>query len=191
MAHGPPRRSRTRLAPRPGPVRQAGRDVDGRHRRHPRDGQGAGPPHAQRHAGLPDRVRRPRTRRSRTSGTSSRRRRCAKSSPARTPSSCSTSSTPAQGRPRADPGPLPDRERRLQKVTADLKEEEVDEPEKKAEEILDKAAKRYEELLEAAVLGGPGRADRRPRRSRPTATTRRARPSSARAKGIDGQAKEP
>ena len=56
-------------------------------------------------------------------------------------------STPAKDGPTPAPGPLPDREKRLKKVTADLKKGQVADPDKQAEEIVDRAAKRYAELV--------------------------------------------
>ena len=58
---------------------------------------------------------------------------------------------PAKDGPAPTPGPLPDREKRLKKVTADLKEGKVEEPAEKAEAILVTADKRYEELLKRKI----------------------------------------
>ena len=55
---------------------------------------------------------------------------------------------PSKDGPALAPRPLPDRDKRLEKVTKNLTDEEVKEPGKEAKVILDKAEQHYKELLE-------------------------------------------
>ena len=60
-------------------------------------------------------------------------------------------SPPVKDGPAPAVGPLPDREKRLKKVVADLKKGKVSEPEKQAEAIIDQAANRYDELVKKKI----------------------------------------
>ena len=67
-------------------------------------------------------------------------------------------SPPVKDDPAPAVGPLPDREKRLKKVVADLKKGKVSDPEPQAEAILVTASNRYEELLKKRIP--PEQADR-------------------------------